>query len=220
MRATRGLRFAARASASTAPSSAGWLRRSASRFHSRGSETPSHCLTRTRADASSEEICGTPLEAASSASAAGSQSPTAMTARCGFEAAAASATAHVDQSSAAGIESAGAPAVRCALGRSAWRRASKMASGQRSDTTTGAVSAVPSWAQPPQPSLPLASVTTSSTPGSSRAAKSARGASGTPSLRSMMSMACGSSAERPSCSRLPRARGTTASLRRRPLVAT
>eukprot|EP00965_Chrysotila_dentata_P079787 2631859-Pleurochrysis_carterae.AAC.1 len=71
-RATRTRMSASSASAATAGSSSGWLRRSASPFASRGTDTANHCLHSLRAPRSSLRICGRGLVAASSAAAAGS----------------------------------------------------------------------------------------------------------------------------------------------------
>eukprot|EP00965_Chrysotila_dentata_P259258 6213495-Pleurochrysis_carterae.AAC.2 len=74
---------AAFASASTASISLGWLSLSASPLASRGTDTASHCVVSSRACRSSTRMAAAPLEAAFSAAAAGSQSPTAITAAGG-----------------------------------------------------------------------------------------------------------------------------------------
>eukprot|EP00965_Chrysotila_dentata_P121269 4009557-Pleurochrysis_carterae.AAC.2 len=105
MPATLTSRPATLASASTSPSRSGWPRRSASPSASRGTDTPIHCDVSARAPLSSLRICGRGLVAASSAAAAGSQSPTAITA-LGLSpraTATASATAQHPNSSAAGM---------------------------------------------------------------------------------------------------------------------
>eukprot|EP00965_Chrysotila_dentata_P090008 2970537-Pleurochrysis_carterae.AAC.1 len=74
---------------------------------SRGTDTASHCVVVRLACRRSVRIAAAPLDAAFRAAAAGSQSPTAMTARgvAVVAAATASTTAHVPKSSAAGMES-------------------------------------------------------------------------------------------------------------------
>eukprot|EP00965_Chrysotila_dentata_P027611 917898-Pleurochrysis_carterae.AAC.1 len=63
MRTTCVRRPARCASSRTCPSVAGWLRRSASTFASRGTATASHCVARPRALASSARICAALLVA-------------------------------------------------------------------------------------------------------------------------------------------------------------
>eukprot|EP00965_Chrysotila_dentata_P172439 5690466-Pleurochrysis_carterae.AAC.1 len=109
MGAALACRPAASASPRTAASSSGWLSRSASPLASRGTGTARHCVARRRAPARSTRIWARGLVAASIAAAAGSQSPMATTA-CGVRPmprAAAAATAHAPNSSAAGIDTVG-----------------------------------------------------------------------------------------------------------------
>eukprot|EP00965_Chrysotila_dentata_P179633 5931636-Pleurochrysis_carterae.AAC.1 len=101
----------------------GWLRRSASTFASLGTDTANHCGVSCRARRRSSRMAAAPLDAAFSAAAAGSQSPTAIAA-VGCLASAeltASATAHAPNSSAAGMDSTGSWALSCKRARSAAR---------------------------------------------------------------------------------------------------
>eukprot|EP00965_Chrysotila_dentata_P136983 4530931-Pleurochrysis_carterae.AAC.1 len=110
MRARATRHPAASASAATASRRCGWLSLSASPFASLGTETASHWLVSCRAPRSSSRIAAAPLEAELSAEAAGSQSPTAMTATSlapRASAPTASATAHAPNNSAAGIDRTG-----------------------------------------------------------------------------------------------------------------
>eukprot|EP00965_Chrysotila_dentata_P019516 648913-Pleurochrysis_carterae.AAC.1 len=70
---------AASASCLTACSWSGWLKRSASPFASRGTDTASHCAVVPHAPASSTRICALGLVAESIAAVTGSQSPMAIT---------------------------------------------------------------------------------------------------------------------------------------------
>eukprot|EP00965_Chrysotila_dentata_P253969 6211721-Pleurochrysis_carterae.AAC.3 len=154
-----------------------------------GLSAPSHVPT------SSARICARPLDAAFTATAARSQSPTAITAsgRRPWAACTAAATAHVPKSSAAGMDrvgiASGAPCWRLSARRSAvgapprWS-ALVASAGNSSETsqTTGSPPSSPSKAYPPTPSTLLTSVMTVSTPSCPTSRNTNSGASGTPSL--------------------------------------
>eukprot|EP00965_Chrysotila_dentata_P246548 6207225-Pleurochrysis_carterae.AAC.1 len=81
MPVTRGRSAAASVYATTAASWAGWLSTSASVFASRATDTASQCGVSARAPANSVRIWRARLVAVLRTPAAGSQSPTAITAR-------------------------------------------------------------------------------------------------------------------------------------------
>eukprot|EP00965_Chrysotila_dentata_P211501 6186500-Pleurochrysis_carterae.AAC.1 len=124
MRACADRQPAASASAATSLKKWGWLSLSASPFASLGTDTASHWLVSSCAPRRSSRMAAAPLEAELSAAAAGSQSPTAMTAvgRTPRDAVpTASATAHAPNSSAAGMDRTGgqaSPVVRRSSARS------------------------------------------------------------------------------------------------------
>eukprot|EP00965_Chrysotila_dentata_P238708 6202673-Pleurochrysis_carterae.AAC.2 len=232
MDATRASSPAAVASASTSRSMQGWLSRSASTFVSRGTDTPGHCPGRRRAARSSVRIGASALVAAFSAAAAGSQSPTAITARRARARAVttASATAQLPKSSAAGMDRRGSsspgspltppPVPRCwAFGAADRASAPAISGGHASETSHTRRGSAGSTAYPPTSSTPLSSEATSSVPSSPAAGKVMRSAIGTSALAFSSSSAASSSATHPACARPPLRRRTTSSAARQPLPA-
>ena len=197
------------ASRRTSSRRAGWLSLSASRLHSRGTDTPNHCEQSSRAPRSSRRICGRPLAAALMAAAAGSQSPTAVIAvgTSPVLSACACATAHCPKVSAAGMErrpsASSAARLRSSCGRADLSSAAWTSAGHTSETTHASPGLAGSRAYPPTPSTPLASVTTVSDPGMSRGGKCRSGARATPSLMSSTSSASSRSSSHSACTGPP-----------------